>query len=349
METAWDNQHGAYVTSDAHGGRLFTRSWIPKDRVKPAACIFLVHGVNEHVGRYDDMAHSLTRQGYAVFGHDQWGHGLSGGFKGDVENLNYLIKDLKQLIRAQRQSHPEVPFFIVAHSMGTIVGFHAAYELSIESPSFLDGIIFSGCALVPGPSAASPFGLRCLFALTKSEWASGAIGGFMAKIDPRGPLAPVIESELTRDLVEIDVIKDDPLHNRGPLLNRTGNQILLKCREMKERLPHFTMPFLAMHGAADTITLPEGTQILFDHAGSTVKTLKFYPGLFHELFLEIPEARTMVLGDVHAFLSDIVYKKNDSLLLQQQQGLGGAPGAGKDVKEQTWVEKGKEGRREVAE
>jgi len=216
--------------------------------------------------------------------------------------------------------------------MGTIVGFHAAYELSSESPSLLHGIIFSGCALVPGPSAASPFGLRCLFCLTKSEWASATIGGFMAKVDPRGPLAPVIRSELTRDLTEIEAMKDDPLHNKGPLLNRTGNQILMKCQEMKERLPHFTLPFLAMHGSADTITYPEGTQALFEHAGSTVKTLKFYPGLFHEIFLELPEARTVVLGDVHAFLADMVYKKSDSLLLQQQQGLGGVPGAGEEVK-----------------
>jgi alpha-beta hydrolase superfamily lysophospholipase len=216
--------------------------------------------------------------------------------------------------------------------MGTIVGFHAAYELSRESPSLLHGVVFSGCALVPGPSAASPFGLRCLFGLTKNEWASATIGGFMAKVDPRGPLAPVIRSELTRDSMELDVMKDDPLHNKGPLLNRTGNQILMKCQEMKERLPHFTLPFLAMHGAADTITYPEGTQVLFDHAGSTVKTLKFYPGLFHEIFLELPEARTMVLGDVHAFLADMVYMKDDSLLLQQQQGFGGVPGAGEEVR-----------------
>lgn len=40
-------------------------SWIPKDRVTPAACIFLAHGVNEHVSRYNELAHSLTRQGYA--------------------------------------------------------------------------------------------------------------------------------------------------------------------------------------------------------------------------------------------------------------------------------------------
>lgn len=53
-----------------------------------------------------------------VFGHDQWGHGLSGGFKGDVESLDYLINDLKQLIRAQRQVYRDVPFFILGTYLG---------------------------------------------------------------------------------------------------------------------------------------------------------------------------------------------------------------------------------------
>lgn len=48
-----------------------------------------------------------------VFGHDHWGHGLSGGHRGDVEDLNYLIGDLKQLIAAQRDNHRGVPFFII--------------------------------------------------------------------------------------------------------------------------------------------------------------------------------------------------------------------------------------------
>lgn len=183
--------------------------------------------------------------------------------------------------------------------MGSIVAFHAAYELQTESPSLLQGVIFSGCALVPGPSAASPFGLRCLFCLTQSEWASATVGGFMAKVQPRGPLAPVIESELTHDTAELEALRTDPLHNRGPLLNRTGNQILQACQTMREGLPHFTLPFLAIHGARDTITYPCGSQDLFDHAGSAVKTLKFYPGLYHELFFELPENRTAVMADVN--------------------------------------------------
>lgn len=218
------------------------------------------------------------------------------------------------------------------HSMGTIVAFHAALELSSEAPSLLHGVIFSGCALVPGPAAASPFGVRFLFCLTKSEWASSAIGGLMARLDPRGPLAPVVESELTRDTKELKALQRDPLHNRGPLLNRTGNQLLHKCREMKERLPHFTLPFLAMHGAADTITYPEGSRFLFEHAGSTVKTLKIFPALYHEIFLETAADREAVLRDVHAFLEDAVWNKGDTLV-EEEQDTRGATGAGEGGRE----------------
>ncbi len=257
-----------------------------------------------------------------MLGHDHWGHGLSGGFKGDIESLAYLINDLKQLVQAQRQVYRDVPFFLLAHSMGTIVAFHAAYELQAESPGLLRGVVFSGCALVPGPSAASPFGVRCLFCLTQNEWASASIGGLMARIQPRGPLAPVVEAELTHDRAELEALRRDPLHNRGPLLNRTGNEILKGCQVLRERLPTFTLPFVALHGASDTITYPIGSQVLFDQAGSAVKTLKFYPGLAHEIFLETAEDRALVLADVQAFLSDMLLKKHGNGMMH------GAPPAG---------------------
>ncbi len=41
------------------------RSWIPTDRPKPLAVVFLAHGVNEHIGRYTELAHALTKEGYA--------------------------------------------------------------------------------------------------------------------------------------------------------------------------------------------------------------------------------------------------------------------------------------------
>ena len=37
----------------------------------------IVHGMSEHVGRYDDFARFLAAQGYVVCAHDHVGHGKS--------------------------------------------------------------------------------------------------------------------------------------------------------------------------------------------------------------------------------------------------------------------------------
>jgi alpha-beta hydrolase superfamily lysophospholipase len=52
-------------------------------------------------------------------------------------------------------------------------------------------------------------------------------------------------------------------------------------------------PLLVLHGAADTITHPEGSPELRLHARSTDKTLKLYDGLYHDL-LHAPEKEQVV-------------------------------------------------------
>lgn len=147
----------------------------------------------------------------------------------------------------------------------------------------------------------------------------------MAKLQPRGPLAPVFVEAMTHDPEELRAIGQDPLHNRGPLLNRTGNQIWKAGQRLKERLPHYALPFVALHGARDSVTYPAGSQALFDGAGSVTKGLKFYPGLYHEIFLETAAERAGVLGDVKAFLVDMLrnLKKNPYLSLMEVAGGAG--------------------------
>jgi alpha-beta hydrolase superfamily lysophospholipase len=57
-----------------------------------------------------------------------------------------------------------------------------------------------------------------------------------------------------------------------------------------------TLPILLLHGGADVMTSPEGSRFLHQHVSSSDKTLKIYPGLYHEIFNE-PE-RAEVLADV---------------------------------------------------
>jgi len=51
--------------------------------------------------------------------------------------------------------------------MGSLAAFLASYELEQEYAGTFTAVVFSGFALIGGPSAASPFGSKVLFHLLK--------------------------------------------------------------------------------------------------------------------------------------------------------------------------------------
>ena len=53
---------------------------------------------------------------------------------------------------------------------------------------------------------------------------------------------------------------------------------------------------LLLHGTEDLLVAAKGSEILYERAASPDKTLKLYPGLYHEVLNE-PE-RDQVVGDV---------------------------------------------------
>jgi alpha-beta hydrolase superfamily lysophospholipase len=54
-----------------------------------------------------------------------------------------------------------------------------------------------------------------------------------------------------------------------------------------------TLPMLMLHGGADVMTAPEGSRFLYEHISSSDKTLKIYPGLYHEILNEPERAEVM--------------------------------------------------------
>ena len=62
-----------------------------------------------------------------------------------------------------------------------------------------------------------------------------------------------------------------------------------------------TVPFLLQHGSADVLTDPAGTRLLADTAGSADKTVRWYDGLWHEIYNE-PE-RAQPLADLREWLA----------------------------------------------
>jgi len=112
-----------HTTSD--GIKLFVRCWKPGSR--PKALVLAAHGVGEHSGRYAGLAASLAEAGYELWVPDQRGHGKtavsSGGYGwfAASDGFSRVVEDLKELRDRAASELPELPVFLLGHSMGSSI------------------------------------------------------------------------------------------------------------------------------------------------------------------------------------------------------------------------------------
>lgn len=100
--------------------------WQPE--TAPRGVLQVIHGMKEHMARYDDFAQFLTAQGYVVCGHDHPGHGRSGGqdahlgYFGEDQGAKLLLQRCRQVTGMLTRQYPELPLFLLGHSMGSFLG-----------------------------------------------------------------------------------------------------------------------------------------------------------------------------------------------------------------------------------
>lgn len=110
-----------YLTS-AGGGQLHCLLWQPE--TQPKAVVQLIHGIAEHIGRYDAFARFLASHGYVVAGDDHMGHGGSaaegeqGFFRGGWLTA---VEDEKRVHDALQARFPGLPHYMLGHSMGSFL------------------------------------------------------------------------------------------------------------------------------------------------------------------------------------------------------------------------------------
>ena len=77
---------------------------IAKPEGNPIGHIHLLHGMSEHIGRYEEFAQYLAGKGYIVTGHDHRGHGKTAemnGIKGhfaDEDGFDRVVQDAYEVI-----------------------------------------------------------------------------------------------------------------------------------------------------------------------------------------------------------------------------------------------------------
>ena len=266
--------------SKARGSsRLFQQTWVPDGQT--LAVVMLVHGLGEHSGRYAHVAEHLTERGFAIYTLDHYGHGKSDGHAGFVERFSVYLDGVNALLEKARDEQPEVPFFLVGHSMGGLIA--ATYLL--DNQDAFKACVLSGPALKT--DQAPPALLLALIRL-------------LSALVPTLPMIRLDASGVSRDPAVVDAYVNDPLNFHGKLSARLIAELSATMDDTLSRASEIRIPLILLHGEKDLLTAPSGSQEMFDTVSSDDKTLKIYPGLFHEIFNE-PEKET-VLSDMSAWL-----------------------------------------------
>ena len=124
--------------------------WYPDG--EPKGVIQIVHGIAEHVERYDHFAAWLNGRGYLVAAEDHMGHGQSGELPGYFHGgWHAAAEDTWQLLLDIRKEYPGIPYILLGHSMGS---FLARTILCKHPDAPINAVILSGTAWQP--AAAMP-------------------------------------------------------------------------------------------------------------------------------------------------------------------------------------------------
>lgn len=254
------------------GNKFFVQGWEPETQSR--AVIALVHGLGEHVGRYDHVAQALTDAGYALVGFDLRGHGKSGGARGHFPSLDVVMGDIRQFLQFLSQRYPNVPQILYGHSLGGLLALAYAVQ---NNKLGLKGVMVTGSAL------------RSALQEQKAKLAMARILGALA---PALTISSGLDANtISRDKTVVEKYVNDPLvHDKTSL--GLGKAALTAIDLCFARAREFAYPLLIMHGKADALTYPSGSEDFARLAGETNKdvTLKLWDNLYHEIHNESEQA-----------------------------------------------------------
>ncbi len=243
--------------------------------------VVITHGIRDYALRYQRFAEQLTKQGFAVFAQDLRGHAHSGGERQRFDSMARMVEDTDLMVNVAKQRFPKVPLYVYGHSLGGLI----TARYSLDHADKLSGVVLSGAAL-QRPHSVSGF--------------SAGLAKTVAWVAPGLKVVQVDDREFSKDKNVMAALAIDPLISRDKLPAATAAATLNAIADVQQRMGQLKLPLMVIYGTSDSVNPIEGSQALVQAATSKDKTLKSYPGVYHDMLNE-PE-RDQIAADIIAWL-----------------------------------------------
>jgi alpha-beta hydrolase superfamily lysophospholipase len=267
------------VTDD--GLRLHVRRW---PAPAPAhGSVLIVHGLGEHIGRYEHVSARLVGWGWQVAGYDHRGHGRSEGARGRLHAADDLLRDLARVIDAVRAAQPG-PLLLLGHSLGGLVAARFVAGMAHRREPWsrpVDALVLSSPALAVAMSTSQ----RLLLAVA---------GRLAPNLAVNNALDP---AWISRDPQVVQRYVADPLvHDR--IAPRLARFIVDAGAYVEQRAGRWPVPTLLLWAGSDRCVAPAGSAAFAAAAPQALVAAHEFRALSHEIFNEPEQDEVFgVLGE----------------------------------------------------
>ena len=286
------------------GGMIHGCRWEPEG--EPVAVLQIVHGVAEHVRRYDHFASYMAERGFLVVAEDHMGHGGSigdDGVKGYFQgNWFKAVADVHRLLSYTRMECPNVPYILLGHSMGSFMvrTLLCRYPKCGVSAAIISGTAWMHRGILNTGIATARMVAKAKGADSPSELLNGMMfGGYNKKIEHQRTAF----DWLTRDPDIVDAYIADPLCGFTVTAGLAADMMTgIKYIQEPENLEKMAKetPVFFIAGSDDPVgNYGQGVKQAvkaFTDAGMENVSMRLYPLCRHEVLNELN--REEVYGNI---------------------------------------------------
>ncbi|MCI8609269.1 MAG: alpha/beta hydrolase [Firmicutes bacterium] len=245
----------------------------------PNHVVCLIHGIGEHAGRFQRVAHYFNQAGFAVVSMDLRGHGRSQGVRGHCAPREEVLKDIDALIEYAQEFYPNVPIAMYGHSMGGNIT--------------LDYRSRGGHNDVPAGYVISAPWIRLVRPVTGLLY---QVVKLMSKVAPKMTIESACAEEDLGNVEYVRPYNDDPMvHSKISMLCAYQGFTIGRALEQGSQEDNGRakkIPCLLMHGDSDKICSVEGSRNFAKLQDPAYFTYIEWPGYYHEIHNGGPKGQT---------------------------------------------------------